>query len=69
MENKKMITIQVSMFEGAMIAKMRKYEYGTFKITKMNGEPRRIVTEGSEAINPNDITELDDIKSYIKKKV
>lgn len=68
-EAKKTITIVVSFYEAAMIAKMRKYRYGVFKVHKMDGEPRRIITEGSEAINPNDYTELEDVKSYVKKGV
>lgn len=68
MENKK-ITIQVSVYEASMLSKMRKYRYGTFKITKMDGEPRRIVTEGSEAIDPKDALELDEVREYIKKDV
>jgi hypothetical protein len=68
-QKKKTITITVSFYEAAMIAKMRKYQYGIFKVHKMDGEPRRIITEGSEAINPNDYVELDDVKSYIKKGV
>lgn len=63
------ITIKVSLYEAAMLAKLRKYQYGVFHIHKFDGEPKRIVIEGSETINPANIGDLDDIRTYIKKDV
>ena len=51
---KKEIIIKVSLLEAAMILKLRKYNYGEFKIIKMNGNPTRIVLEGSEMLKASD---------------
>ena len=51
---KKEIIIKVSLLEAAMILKLRKYNYGEFRIIKMNGNPTRIVLEGSEMLKASD---------------
>jgi len=51
---KKEIIIKVSLLEASMILKLRKYNYGEFKIIKMNGNPTRIVLEGSEMLKASD---------------
>ena len=62
---KKEIIIKVSLLEAAMILKLRKYNYGEFKIIKMNGNPTRIVLEGSEMLKASDgmVLSLDTDKS------
>ena len=51
---KKKINVTVSLFEAALIKSIRQYEYGTFTIHKLNGEPRRIEILWSEVLNPDD---------------
>jgi len=64
---KKEIIIKVSLLEAAMILKLRKYNYGEFKIIKMNGNPTRIVLEGSEMLKASDgmALSLDTDKSFM----
>ena len=64
---KKEIIIKVSLLEAAMILKLRKYNYGEFRIIKMNGNPTRIVLEGSEMLKASDgkALALDTDKSFI----
>jgi len=52
--NQQKIIIEVSLWEAAMILKLRKYDYGEFKIVKMNGNPTRIIFEGSEMLKADD---------------
>ena len=52
--NKKEIIIKVSLLEASMILKLRKYDYGEFRIIKMNGNPTRIILEGSEMLKASD---------------
>lgn len=56
--NKKEIIIKVSLLEASMILKLRKYDYGEFRIIKMNGNPTRIILEGSEMLKASDGLEL-----------
>jgi hypothetical protein len=57
------VNLKVSPLEAAMIKKLREYHYGTFRITKLDGEPRRIIIEGSETLKEVDgLTIAEDVK-------
>jgi len=45
------IKIEVSLFEASLIKKLRTYEFGTFTVHKIKGEPRRIEIGGSEMLD------------------
>lgn len=45
------IKVEVTMFEAALIKKLRTYEFGTFTVHKIKGEPRRIEIGGSEMLD------------------
>lgn len=59
----KEILVKVSLLEAAMLLKLRKYDYGDFRIIKMAGNPTRIIFEGSEMLKESDgiVLSLDDI--------
>ncbi len=56
-----LVNIVVSLLEAAMIKTIRNYEYGSFTVHKLSGEPRRIEILGSEILKPEDGKKLDTI--------
>lgn len=52
------ITITVSIYEAAMIQKLREHAFGSFTIHKLDGEPRRITYGASEMIKEDDALKL-----------
>lgn len=52
------IFIEVSAYEAAMIKKIRLYNFGTFQVIKMNGDPRRVILGGSETLDENEGLDL-----------
>jgi hypothetical protein len=52
------IIIKVSLLEASMILKLRKYDYGDFGVTKMAGNPTRVIYKGSEMLKASDGLEL-----------
>ena len=57
-KDKKLITITVSLFEAAMIYKLRQYPFGQFTIHKADDEPRRVTFGASEMIKEEDALKL-----------
>lgn len=53
-DNTNQVIVTVSLCEAAMIYKLRKFDFGDFRIVKIGGEPRRLVVGGSEMIKPED---------------
>ncbi len=53
-DNKKTKMIEVSLFEAALIKKLRRYDFGEFVVTKLRGEPRRIDIVGKEMLSEKD---------------
>lgn len=52
------ITIVVSLYEAALIKKLREFQFGMFTVHKDNNEPRRVVMGGSEMLNMRDGKDL-----------
>jgi len=55
---KKIITIQVSLLEAALIKKLREVEYGKFVVFKQKNRPWRVKTEDSNILNEKEGLEL-----------
>lgn len=51
---KKELTIKVSLYEAALIEKLRKYSYGKFTVQKFDGEPKRVIAEESILLSAED---------------
>ena len=52
------IKIEVSLYEAALIKRLRKFEFGSLTIHKIRGEPSRIEVGTSELLNDRDAKDL-----------
>lgn len=44
----------ISIYEAVLIKKLRENDFGSWTVTKTEGQPRRIVKGGSEMIDPEE---------------
>ena len=52
------IVIEVSLFEAALLKKLRKFHFGTMTIHKIKGEPRRVEIGTSEMLDDREGSSL-----------
>jgi hypothetical protein len=54
----KTINVEISIYEAAVIKKLREFKFGTLTIHKIQGQPRRIETGASEMLTVEDGLDL-----------
>lgn len=52
------IVIEVTLFEAALLKKLRSFEFGTITIHKIKGEPRRVEVGTSEMLDDREGSSL-----------